>query len=211
MKKSNPDELGIWTNNLDLNANNSLILIRDSIHFIRNVPIVRDTFYSYLNDLGSLDNLASFEVEQPEQNLGELIDDLFQDMDDIKKLFEHKFGKKLFCISPGVPSTMSRATKGREVDYPNFVASVALVIDSICHKELGSLLETGKKCPGSLDKIENILNHNNVSYNPGTILKLRNIRRVRNTTPPLHDTGPKGVDDLENIGLTFPIKDPREA
>lgn len=46
MKKSSPGELRTWINNLELNRNDSLVLIRDSYHFYTNVSEVEKAFHA---------------------------------------------------------------------------------------------------------------------------------------------------------------------
>ena len=78
-------------------------------------------FHHYLNDLGSLENLVAFEAERPERNaepdLGTLIDNVFQHIGDIDRLFNHKFSRKLFCIPIEARSIINRAIRGKEVNY----------------------------------------------------------------------------------------------
>ena len=211
MKKTNSGELGTWISTLELSENNSLNLIRDSLHFIEYEPPVGKAFDNYLNDLGTLENLRHLEVEQPQQVRGELIDDIFQHISDINKLFEHKLGRKLFCTPPEVYPRLSKAVRGRNVNYTDFVASVALLIDKICHKEIGGLVGLGNNLSGSIDIIESILKHNKIDYKPNIIITLRIIRGVRITTFPLHDTGSEEVVQLKKLGIKFPIENPRDA
>lgn len=211
MKRTNSDELGTWIDTLELVNDNSLKFIRDSLHFIKYQPPVGKAFDNYLNDLGTLENLRYLEVEQPQPDRGELIDDVFQHISDINKLFEHKLGRRLFCTPPEVYPKLSKAVRGRNVNYTDFVASVALLIDRVCHKEIGVLVEPGKNSSGSIDIIDSILKHNKIQYNPDTITTLRIIRGVRNKTFPMHDTGSEEVVQLKKLGLTFPVENPSEA
>lgn len=150
-------------------------------------------------------------MPEPEPDLGTLIDDIFQDIGDVDRLFTHKFGRKLFCLPPEPHSLMNKATRGQEVDYAGFVAPVSLVIDGICHHDIEGSIERGKDIQGSINKIENILKHKNIPCNPDTIATLRTIRSLRNTTLPMHDTGSQVVDHLQKLGLRFPIENEREA
>jgi hypothetical protein len=209
--KNNPGEHDPWINTLDRYKNNSLELIRDSLHYINNEPPVRKAFDNYLNDLGSLENMASFEVEQPQPDRGELIDDIFQHISDINKLFEHKLGRKLFCTPSEVYPKLSRAVRGKNVNYTDFVASVALLIDRICHKEIGGLVGLDNNLSGSIDIIESILKYNKIGYKPNIITTLRIIRGVRIKTFPMHDTGSEEVVQLKKLGIRFPIENSREA
>lgn len=184
MKRTNSDELGTWIDTLELVNDNSLKFIRDSLHF---------------------------EVEQPQPDRGELIDDVFQHISDINTLFEHKLSRRLFCTPPEVYPKLSKAVRGRNVNYTDFVASVALLIDRVCHKEIGVLVEAGNNSSGSIDIIDSILKHNKIQYNPDTITTLRIIRGVRNKTFPMHDTGSEEVVQLKKLGLTFPVENPSEA
>jgi hypothetical protein len=211
MRKSNFDELGTWINTLELSKNNSLKLTRDSLHFIEYEPPVGKAFDNYLNDLGTLENLRHLEVEQPQQDRGELIDDIFQHIGEINTLFEHKLGRRLFCTPPEVYPKLSKAVRGRNVNYTDFVASVALLIDRVCHKEIGGLVGLGNNHSGSIDTIESILKHNKIDYKPNIIITLRIIRGVRNTTFPLYDTGSDEVVQLKKLGIKFPIENPRDA
>jgi hypothetical protein len=211
MKKSNSDELGTWINHLELNKNNSLVLIRDSYHFITIESRVGKAFHAYLNDLESLENLTSFKVEEPEPDKGELVDDLFQHIGDINKLFEHKLARKLFCPPPEAHSIMSKAVRGKKVNFTDFIASVALVIDGICHKEIGDLVEPGKASEKSINKIESVFKHNKIQYKPDILAALRAVLTLRNKSLPMHSTGSEEVVQLKKIGLPFPIGNPGEA
>jgi hypothetical protein len=55
MEKSKPNELRTWINTLKLDRHSSQKLIRNSYHYIINVPDVREAFNNYLNELGSLE------------------------------------------------------------------------------------------------------------------------------------------------------------
>jgi hypothetical protein len=213
MKESNPDKLDTWINTLERHKNSIWELIRDSYHFIvlKREPLVEKAFYGYLNELGSLENVTAFEVEGSEPDIGTLIDDMFQHLGDINRLFEHKLGRKLFCIPAEAHSTMNKATKGKEINYTDFIASVALVLDGICEKEIGGLAEPGKNLQGSINKIESIFKHNKINYNPNTITTLRAIRQLRNMTFPIHDAGSQVIVQLQRLGLSFPVENSRDA
>jgi hypothetical protein len=211
MEKINSDELRTSINTLELVDNNSLKLIRDSLHFIKYEPPVGKAFDNYLKGIGTLENLRYLDVEQPQPDRGELIDDVFQNISDINKLIEHKLGRRLFCTPPEVYPTLSKAVRGMNVKYTDFVASVALLIDRICHNEIGVLVEPGNNLSGSIDIIESILKHNKIQYEPDTITTLRIIRGVRNKTFPIHDTGSEEEVQLKKLGLTLPVENPGEA
>jgi hypothetical protein len=210
MKTSSPQELETWINALERHKNSSWELIRDAYFHIHKQPLMERAFHDYPNDLENLENIT-FEVKQPETDLATLIDNVFQDIGDIDRLFKHKLGQKLFCIPNETHSIMNKATRGREINYTNFIGSIGLVIDGICHHEIRNLLEPGKNFNCSINEIESILKHNNIHYNPDTITTLRKIRRLRNKTLPIHDTGSEVVDLLPELGLTFPIKNHRDA
>lgn len=141
---------------------------------------MENAFNDYLRHVKSIVNVLSFEIE--EYYIGSLIDDIFRNIDDVNRLFKHKFSRRLFC--PPVPSQsfLRQATSGKQVRLTDFVATLGLVIDGICHSEVNSLLDPTRlaACKGSIDKIQALLDDRNIKYNVNYIARLRTLRKLRN-------------------------------
>jgi hypothetical protein len=63
IKKNYSDKLASWINILELHKNRSWDLILNAYFFIKNEPLMRNAFENYLEDLETLENLATFRVE----------------------------------------------------------------------------------------------------------------------------------------------------
>jgi hypothetical protein len=209
IKREYPVMLSSWINNLELHKSNTWELIRDSFFYIRREPLMTEAFKDYLRDLESIENVLSIEIE--EYDIGTLIDDIFLNMYDVNKLFEHKFSHKLFCPPIPAQSVLRKATEGKEIRLTDFVATLGSVIDGICHYEIDSLLGSTKQVKGSINKIQAILDDKKINYNANFIAILRALRGLRNTTFPIHDTGPEIISHLQDLNLSFPLKNYKDA
>ena len=209
MKRENSDELSTWIDTLERHKNNIWWLIHDTCFFIRNQTEVGKVFDRYLEDIGSIENIIDFEIE--EHNLGSLIEDIFINLDELNRLFQHKFKCKLFCPPVVACSFMSRSTKRKNVDLAQLVTTIGSVIDEICHKEINALLGSSKNINGSIKKIVTILENDAIDYDPNTIEMLRTLHYLRDTTFPVHAGGSELITHLKKLQIPYPIDDPEEA
>lgn len=178
------------------------------VHFrILNEPEVRDAFREYLDDLGRIDDVDSFEVIK--HDMRTLIDDIFLNLVEINRLFENKFRSKLFCTPLSSQPYLNRSAAGKEINFTDLVATIGLIIHAICHKDIDKLLIAKKN--GSIDKISTLLDERGISYDMDTMSKLRALNSIRNKTFPLHEAGPEIIVSLSKAGVGFPITDYRNA
>jgi hypothetical protein len=209
IKRHYPDELSHWINTLDRHRNSIWELIRDIYFFVEREPLMQNAFSEYLNEIGNIENVIEFEMK--EQNLSMIVDDIFLNMDDVDRLFQHKFKCKLFCLPLAAQSNMSIAIRERKMNLTRLVATIGSVLNGICFKEIEKLLGYKKEGTGPISKIKAVLDNYGINYNPNTIETLRTLYRVRSTTFPLHETGPEIIDNLKKLNITFPIDDYKMA
>jgi hypothetical protein len=74
IKRFYPDKLSRWIRTLDLIKNTSRELIRDSYFYIKKEPLMEEAFKHYLNEIGTIENVDTFEVNI--YDLGILIEDI---------------------------------------------------------------------------------------------------------------------------------------
>lgn len=205
--------LSTWIDHLECRQGDSWEFIRDAFFYIKGrgrLPLMENAFNDYLRHVKSIENILSFEIE--EYYIGSLIDDIFRNIDDVNRLFKHKFSRRLFC--PPVPSQsyLRQAASGKQVRLTDFVATLGLVIDGICHSEVNSLVDPTRlaECKDSIDKIQALLEGRNINYNANYIAKLRTLRKLRNTFP-IHETGSKSIGLLQDLNIGFPIENEKDA
>ena len=104
---------------------------------------------------------------------------------------------------------LHKATSG-QVNFPDLVATVGTIIDSICSKEIDALL-ISKQITGSINKIKTLLDEKSIHYNPNTISTLRTLHHIRNTTFPIHKAGPELIPHLQKLNISFTIDDYKDA
>jgi hypothetical protein len=170
---------------------------------------LRKRFNDYLRQLESIENVLSFEIQV--YDIGTLIDDIFLNMDEVNRLFGHKFSRRLFCPPVPCQSLLRKAASGSQVRLTDFVANLGLVIDSICYSEVNSLLSPTQQASGPIDKIQSLLDDKKINYNANHITKLRTLRRLRNTTFPIHDAGSESIGHLRDLNISFPIENQKDA
>jgi hypothetical protein len=205
IKRFYPDELSHWIKILDYHYGNNRDFIRESYHYIKYEPPMREAFNHYLNDIGTIENVDTFEVDV--YDLIILIEDIYLNMDRVNKLFEYKFRCKLFLPPVAAQITLNRATRGNEIKLTELVATLGSIIDGIYNKEIDALL--GSTPPGSrsINKIKALLDKENIGYDPNTIEILRALHHLRNTIFPIHDTGSKVIQHLKKVNINYPFED----
>ncbi|MGH9983054.1 MAG: hypothetical protein ACRD8W_03760 [Nitrososphaeraceae archaeon] len=209
LSKERTDELSTWINSFELHRNSSWELIRDIYFYveIQQQPL-RDVFFRYLDELGSLENVIGFEIQ--EVDLGSLIDDIFMSIYDVNMLFEHRFRHKLFCQSAAAQPHLNRAARN-PINLTALIATIASIIDGICNKEIDTLLGPNNKVNGSVNKIQTLLDTNGISYDINALKTLRTLHNLRSTTFPIHNAGSQEVSHLKELQIDFPIGDDRDA
>ena len=116
-------------------------------------------------DLGSIENIIDFRIE--EHDLGSVIEEVFINLDELNRLFQHKFKCRLFCPPVAASSFLRRAIRQKNIDLAQLVATIGSVIDEICHKEIN----TNKAINGSIKKILVLLDNNGIDYDANTSTK----------------------------------------
>jgi hypothetical protein len=213
IKKNYSSTLSDWINHLELRQGDSWEFIQNAFFYIKGagrVPLMENAFNDYLRHVKSIENVLSFEIQ--EYDIGTLIDDIFLDMHDVNRLFEHKFNRRLFCRPVSCQSLLRKAAGGTQVRLTDFVATLGLVIDGICH-EVNSLLDPTRlaDCKGSIDKIKALLDDRNIIYNANYIAKLRTLPKLRNKIFPIHETGSESISLLQDLNISFPIENEKDA
>jgi hypothetical protein len=204
-----PDKLSSWINILDLRKGNNRELIRDSYFYIKREPPLREAFKHYLDEIDTIENVETFEVDVYDLNM--LIEDIFLNLADINRLFEHRFKCKLFLPPIPAQTILNRATRGKEVKFTDFVATLGSVLGGIYDKEIDKLLESTTLESGPINKIKSFLDKENIIYDPKTIEILRAIYRLRSTTFPIHETGSEIIPSLQKLNISYPIGDYKSA
>ena len=138
-----------------------------------------------------------------------LIDNIFLNMHELNRLFENKFRCKLFCPPVSSQSTLHNAVKGN-INFPELVATIGLIINEIWHKEIDKLL-TSKPPTGSINKIKALLDEKDINYDNDTISIPRTLYSIRNTTFPLHETGPDVINHLKRLDIIYSNNDTKDA
>lgn len=159
--------------------------------------------------MGNIENVLDFEIH--EHDLGSIIDEIYINMSVVNKLFERKFKHPLFCPPLEAQSIMHNATKGRKIDLIGLIAAIGLVLDGICEREIKMIIGDAKRIKGSINKFEALLKKEGISYKPSTLSTLRTLHNVRSSTSPIHNTGPKIIELLQELNIRYPIESDREA
>jgi hypothetical protein len=207
IRKFHAEDLSYWIKSFDYHKWDDWDLISNIYFNIERQPELKKAFTNYLDDLESIEQVDSFEINI--YNPNELIDIIFLNMDEINNLFENKFGCKLFCPTLAAQSMLHKATS-RQVNFPDLVAIVGTIIDSICHKEIDALL-TSKDITGSINKIKILLDEKSIHYDPNTISALRTLHHIRSTTFPIHKAGPDIIPHLQKLNISFTIDNYKDA
>jgi hypothetical protein len=207
IRKYHAEDLSYWIKSFDYHKRDDWDLISQIYFNIERQPELKKAFIKYLDDLENIEQVDSFEIDI--YNLNELIDSIFLNMDDINNLFENKFGCKLFCPSLAAQSILHKTASG-QVNFPDLVATVGTIIDSICHKEIEALL-TSKDITGSINKIKTLLEEKNIHYDPNTISTLRTLHHIRSTTFPIHKAGAEIIPHLQKLNISFTIDNYKDA
>ncbi len=207
MKEKYASELSVWISQFDYYKNQTSELVTQVYFRIQNEPGVGDAFRQYLEDLGRIDDIDAFEVRR--HDIRTLIDDIFRNMDEVNRLFENKFKCKLFCPPLASQSSLNSATRGKEINFTDLVATIGLIIHEICHKDIDKLLIS--KQNGSVNKITTLLDEKGINYDMETVAKLRALYHIRNKTFPLHEAGSEVIDSLKKVAINFPISDYKDA
>jgi hypothetical protein len=95
------------------------------------------------------------------------------------------------------------------INFPEVIATVGLIINEICNPEIDKLLSSQEK--GSINKIQELLNNNDINYDTDIIHKLRTLVSIRNELPPTHNGGPVLIEHLKELNIQLPINDPHDA
>jgi hypothetical protein len=209
IKKYHSNELSGLIKTLNLRKGNMRELIRDSYFYGTKEPPMEDAFNHYLDEIVTIENVDTYEIDV--YNLCTLIEDIFLNLYAINKLFENKFKYELF--SPPIPAqtTLSRATTGKEINLTHLVGTLGSIIDRIHSKEINSLLGTSTKIIGSINKIQALLDKENISYDSDTFKILHALHDLRNTTFPIHEAGSKDIQHLQKLNIGYPIEDYKDA
>jgi hypothetical protein len=202
-----------WIGAIDFWKDETYNFVTQVFFRIKTQTEVGDAFRKFLGSIESIErieNVNSNETyEMRSSDSDTLIDDIFVKIDGINRLFQRRFNYILFCPPLSLQSALHKATKERVTNFPQVVATVGLVINEICHKEIDTLLQS--KLDGSINKIEALLKKNGISYDTNTIDVLRTLVRIRNLMPPTHSGGPELLEYLKKLDIPFPINDPHNA
>jgi hypothetical protein len=209
IKRYYPDKLSSWINILDLKKSNNRELVRDSYFYVKEESPLKEAFEHYLNEIDTIENVETFEVDV--YDLNRLIEDVYLNLDDINRLFEDRFKCKLFLPPVAAQTMLNRATRGKEVKFTDFVATLGSLLGGIYDKEIDRLLESTTHESGSISKIKSLLENENISYDPKAIETLRAIYRLRSTTFPIHETGSEIIHHLQKLNISYPIEDYKSA
>jgi len=121
-------------------------LVSQIYFYQKTQPEVRDAFSKYLESIESIERIETVEhsetYEAGSSDIGTLIDDIFIKVDEVNKLFQHRFNCRLFCTPLSSQSTLNKATKVKMINLPSVIATVGLVINEICHQEIDKLLSS---------------------------------------------------------------------
>ena len=209
IKRDYPDKLSYWIVILSYYKENRWELIRNSFFHIQKEPLLRAAFGNYLSELGCLDNLNDFGAYM--DDIGYLIEDIFINVHEINNLFCLRYNCRLFCPPVAAQSFMGRATRG-EINLTDLVASIGLVLDGICTKEIDALMgNAAEEIRGSINKIERLLVIKGINFKQDTFVTLRTLHHVRNTVFPIHSTGSAEITHLRKLNVEYPITDKRDA
>src|SRR5918992_3542420 len=194
IKRYYPERLSQWINTLARIKGTKRELIRDSYFFIKNERPMEEAFQHYLDEIDVIENVETFEVDV--FDLGRLIEDVYLNLDDINRLFENRFRCKLFLPPVAAQTMLNRSTRGKEIKFIEFVATLGSVIGGIYDSDINRLLGSPPHESGSISKIKSLLDKEKISYDAKTIESLRTLYRLRSTTFPIHDTGSKIIHNL---------------
>ena len=185
IKRYYPERLSQWINTLARIKGTKRELIRDSYFFIKNERPMEEAFQHYLDEIDVIENVETFEV------------DVYLNLDDINRLFENRFRCKLFLPPVAAQTMLNRSTRGKEIKFIEFVATLGSVIGGIYDSDINRLLGSPPHESGSISKIKSLLDKEKISYDAKTIESLRTLYRLRST--------------LEKLNITYPIDDFKEA
>ena len=174
------DDLSYWTGALGYYKNTKRELIEQTYFHLKDNSL-RSAFNAYLNEIGSIRNIISFEIK--EQDLGVMVDDIFIHLDEVNKLFQFKFKCKLICL----------------------VTVIGNVLNSICQTEIEKLSPVVSGFDGSINKIKAFLDNKAIVYTMKTIDTLRLLYKVRSSS--VHETGPDIVQAWKELNITIDTED----
>ena len=167
-----------------------------------------EAFKHYLDEIDTIENVETFEVD--EFDLNRLIEDVYLNLDEINRLFEARIGCKLFLPPVATQTRLNRATRGREVKFTDFVATLGSLLGGIYDKEIDRLLESTAHESGSVSKIKSLLEKEIISYDPKTIETLRAIPLEEYNTPNSRDRF-RINNFLTKLNIIYPIEDYKGA
>jgi hypothetical protein len=207
VKKAYAKELSYWIKIFDYSKSETSKLISQVYFRIQHQPEIRNAFGEYLDSLGRLENVETYEVKFGD--MGTLIDDIFFKIVEVNRLFEYRFKCKLFCPPLSSQSTLNKATKAKTINFLEVVATVGLMVNEICHQDIDKLLSSQQK--GSVNKIKALLDENSINYDVNTINRLKALNTIRNTTFPIHEAGPEIINSLKKLDISFPADEYNDA
>lgn len=202
-KHHSEDDLSHWIGALGYYKDTKLELIEQTYFHLENQPLLRSAFNAYLNEIGSIRNVISFEIK--EKDLGVMVDDIFVHLDEVNKLFQFKFKCKLFCPPVAACAVMSKAVRVNDPNITSLVAVIGNVLNAICQTEIEKLSPVVSGLEGSINKIKALLDNKAIDYNPKTIDTLRLLYKIRNSS--VHETGPDIVQAWKDLNITIDTED----
>jgi hypothetical protein len=196
------DDLSYWTGALGYYKNTKRELIEQTYFHLKDNSL-RSAFNAYLNEIGSIRNIISFEIK--EQDLGVMVDDIFIHLDEVNKLSQFKFKCKLFCPPVAACAMMSRAVRINEPNITSLVTVIGNVLNSICQTEIEKLSPVVSGFDGSINKIKAFLDNKAIVYTMKTIDTLRLKCKVRSSS--VHETGSDIVQAWKELNITIDTED----
>ena len=186
IKRKYAEKLSHWIKEFDYWKGQDSKQICTVYFRIQKEPLVKNAFNDYLDNLETIEQVDSFEIDVAD--LTGLIDDIFSNMDQLNRLFHSKFKCDLFCPPLISHQMLINATRENQIDFVKLVQIIGTIIDEICHKEINALL-ISKPNGGSINKLTLLLQEKNVTYDTSTIDMLRTLHDIRSKIYPVHETG----------------------
>jgi len=125
--------------------------------------------------------------------------------------FKRRFGTKLYkSTNDDIRAVLDMATPCRnEADFVHKVQALSGMIDRIQPnvKDLIADPVIRQRIQGSINILERVLREKFGSFDPEIISNLRKINRLRNASYPTHVLDERFVEELENMGFSYPPND----
>lgn len=125
--------------------------------------------------------------------------------------FKRRFGTKLYqSSSDDMRAALDMATPCQnEADFVYKVQALSGIIDRIQPKVKNLIADPAirQEIRGSINILERVLLEKFGSFDPEIISNLRKIKRLRNKSYPTHVLHERFVEELKNMGFSFPPDD----